>query len=362
MKRIHGYKYRLYPTKKQEALLARIFGCVRFVYNYFLNYRITKYREEKISVSYEDTSKELTALKQELEWLNEPDSTALQQALRHLEKAYDNFFKKKAKYPKRKSRRAEQKYKTVSSSIRVDGNKVFLPKLKWVKIVNSRSFEGRITSATVTKTASGRYYVSLQVEEEYVPVSKGKNKTGIDVGLKEFCTTSDGEIIDNPKYYKEYEKQLKRLHRRLSRKKKGSKNREKARLKLARKYEQMTNVKEDFQHKLTYKLANENQVVCGESLNVKGMLKNHKLAKAISDVSWSKFYDKLDYKLTERGGTLIKVPTTYPSSQTCSGCGYKNPIVKNLSVRRWKCPECGQTHDRDINAAINILNKGLEQL
>lgn len=360
MKRIHGYKYRAYPTKKQEALLARIFGCVRFVYNYFLRYRITKYKEEGISVRYTQTCKELTSLKKELKWLEEPDSSALQQSLKHLDKAYSNFFKKKAKFPKKKARRGEQKYRTVSSSLKIDGNKIFLPKLKWVKIVNTRSFEGRIISATMTKTPSGRYYISLQVEEEYIPISTGKGQLGIDVGIKEFCTTSDGETIENPKYYKKYEKKLKRLHRNLSRKKKDSKNREKARIKLARQYEKMTNVKEDFQHKLTYNMANENQVVCGESLNVKGMLKNHKLAKAISDAAWSKFYNKLNYKLTERGGTLIKVPTNYPSSQTCSNCGYKNPLVKNLSVRRWQCPICGETHDRDINAAKNILQKGLE--
>lgn len=364
MIRNRGYKYRAYPTKAQCRQFAETFGCVRYVYNHFLQYREERWEISKQSTTYAKTSKELTSLKKEKEWLKDVDSTALQQSLRHLDTAYRNFFEGRAKHPRPKRKRSEQKYRTMnnSNSIRINGDRIKLPKTGWVKVVNTQNFSGSIKSAIVTKTASGRYYITLQVTEEYEPENNAGGRLGIDVGLREFLTDSDGNTVDDPMPLRKHEKRIKRLQRRLSRRQKGSKNRNKTRIKLAREYEKVKDLREDFQNKLTHRLAVENQVVCGEKLNVKGMLGNHHLAKSISDASWSEFYRKLDYKMSDHGGILVQVPTNYPSSQTCSCCGYKNPMVRDLSIREWDCPECGAHHDRDQNAAINILRKGLEML
>ena len=250
----------------------------------------------------------------------------------------------------------------VNGNIQIDGDTIKLPKAGSVKIVNTRDFKGRIINATVSRTPSGRYYISLQVEEEYEVLPNEGGMTGIDVGLKTLCTDDSGGMVQNPRTLALHEKRIKRLQRSLSRKKKGSKNRNKARLKLAREHEKVADIRNDYQHKVTAKLAKENQIVCIEDLNVKGMMRNHKLAKSISDASWGEFFRKLEYKMADHGGIVIRVPRTYPSSQLCSRCGTKNPEVKDLSVRNWVCPECGAEHDRDINAAKNILTKGLEIL
>jgi putative transposase len=317
------------------------------------------------SLSYADTCRDMAAvLKKENLWLKDADSSALQQSLRHLDTAYRNFFQKRSGYPKFKSKRSAQSYRTmnVNGSIRISKRAIRIPKAGWVKIRNSRDFDGRIISATISQSASGKYYISLQVEEEYVIQSNDGGVIGLDAGIKVLYTDSYARSVENPKTLAKHERRLRRLQRSLSRKKKGSKNREKARKRLAIEHEKVANIRNDFQHKETYRLANENQVVCVEDLNVKGMMRNHRLARSISDVAWSEFYRKLEYKLKDRGGVLVKVPRTYPSSQLCFNCGSRNHAVKDLSIRVWRCPVCGEVLDRDTNAAINIMDKGLEML
>ena len=365
MKRIRGYRYRAYPDKKQQEFFFKNFGSCRYVYNHYLAKRKAEWEEWHDTMSYNDTAKDLANnLKKENEWLKEADSSALQQSLRHLDNAYQNFFSKRAGYPKFKRRRSDQSYRTMNNnnSIRIEGDVIRLPKAGKIKIVKTRKFEGRILSATVTMTLSGRYYISLQVEEEYEYLPNKGGKLGIDAGLTVLYTDSKNNKIENPGTLSKHEKRIRRLQRELSRKKNGSKNREKARIRLAREHEKVADIRNDFQHKMTYRLASDNQVVCIEDLNVKGMMRNHRLAGSISDASWSEFFRKLEYKMADRGGTLIRVPRTFPSSQKCSCCGRQNREVRDLSVRTWICPECGTKHDRDVNAAVNILAKGLEML
>lgn len=363
---IKGYKARIYPNKTQRNIFMQTFGSSRFVYNYFLSKKIRAYKEDETSLSYSKASSLLTQLKKDdgYLWLNEVDSMSLQEALRNLDNAYNNFFRKNAHFPKFHSKKSRRSYRTrnQNNGIRIVGKTVKLPKVGYVKFKGMQKFTGRILNATVSMTPSGKFFVSLCVECENVGLTNAGGVVGLDVGLKEFYTDSNGNVVANPKTYRRHEQKLVREQRRLSRKRKGSHNRTKQRIRLARQHEKISNIRNDFLHKQTHKLANENQVVCVEDLNVKGMIRNHHLAKAIVDVSWSEFFRQLEYKTAERGGIVVRVPTFYPSSQTCSCCGYKNPLVRNLAVRKWTCPECGTQHDRDCNAAINILNKGLEIL
>lgn len=365
MKRIRGYKYRAYPNSIQQEFFSRTFGSCRFVFNHYLEKKQRLWKECHESLSYTETSKDLSHhLKKENPWLRETDSIALQQTLRHLDRAYDNFFKKRGGYPKFKSKRYSQSYRTmnVNDCIRINGDRIRIPKAGEVKIRNTRDFEGRILSATVSVSTGGRYYITLQVEEEWEVLPNNGGETGLDAGLSVLYTDSSGNAVQNPKTLRKHEKKIARLQRRLSKKKKGSKNREKARKRLARELEKVTDFRKDYLHKVSYRLASENQVVCAEDLNVKGMMKNKRLAKSIGDVSWGEFYRMLEYKMADHGGKLVKVPRTFASSQQCSSCGKKEPKVKDLSVRRWKCSACGAIHDRDVNAAINILRKGKEIL
>lgn len=306
----------------------------------------------------------LTALKRDPDhvWLAGADSMALQESLRNLDRAFQNFFSKKSSYPRFKSKHNHhQSYRTrnQSDNIRIEGRCIVLPKLGRVKAKLHRSFDGRILNATVSRTPTGKYFVSLCVAEELVPKPNAGGVIGIDVGLAEFYTDSNGNSVPAPDTLRRYERKLRREQRRLSRKCKGSSNRAKQRVKVAAVHEKVYAARMDFLHKEALKLVSENQVIAVESLNVKGMMRNHHLAKSISDASWARFFTLLEYKGFEHGSTVLKVPTFYPSSQTCSCCGYKNPRVRNLKVRKWTCPECGAIHDRDHNAAVNILNTAL---
>lgn len=358
-----AYRFRFYPTPEQEVTLARTFGCARFAYNHMLRLRTDAWYQRQERVGYHETSAVLTLLKQEPEfaWLNEVSSVPVQQSLRHLQTSFVNFFAKRARYPAFKSKHDKQAAEYTASAFKWDGKALKLAKMdEPLAITFSRTIPkaAKLTTATVSKDAAGRYFVSMLCDDTVTAKRKVKGKIGIDLGLTHFAILSTGEKIAAPNTFRKNEAKLAKLQRRLSKKQRGSCNRTKARLKVARLHAKTADTRRDFLHKLSTRLVNENQVIAIESLAVSNMQKNHCLAKSISDAGWSEFVRQLEYKSLWYGRTLVGIDRWYPSSKRCSDCGHTVPKMP-LNVREWTCPECGAIHDRDINAAKNVLAAGL---
>ena len=357
------YKYRLYPSLQQEELLAKHFGCTRFVYNKFLALRQEQYRLTGKSDNYYTQSNLLTQLKkeQEYKWLKDVNAQSLQHSLRHLEIAYTRFFTGKGGYPKFKKKNNRNSF-TVPQFITLKDNKLFIPKFKnGIKIKLHRQLQGKILFATISKTPTNKYFVSITVKQEYNSKETTCKEVGIDLGIKDLVITSNGEKFKNNKYLLKYEKELKKAQQHLSRKKNGSNRYEKQRLKVALIHEKIANCRSDVLHKISHKLVMQNDVVYLEDLNVKDMLKNHKLAKSISDCSFYELTRQLEYKGDWDDTYIHKIFRFYPSSKTCNKCGYIKQDL-TLSDREWVCPSCNIRHDRDINASINILLEGKREI
>ncbi|MHB1683692.1 MAG: RNA-guided endonuclease TnpB family protein [Bacilli bacterium] len=359
-----AYKYRFYPTDEQAQQLARTFGCVRYVYNWGLRLKTDAYYKDGKRLYYADLSKQLTVLKQQPEtvWLNEVSSVALQQSLAHLDKAFLNFFEGRAKYPDFHKKHARQSASFMTSAFKWDGQNVTLAKMKEpLDIRWSRHVSGAPSSVTVSRDAANRYHISILVDEVTAPLPEVMAQIGLDLGLTDAVILSTGEKIGNPRFFRRNEKRLAMAQRRLAKKQQGSRNRIKGRLKVARIHARIADRRNDFTHKLTTRLVHENQVIAVESLQVKNMTHNHSLAKSIADVGWSEMVRQLEYKAAWYGRTLVKIDKFYPSSKRCYDCGH---IMQKLplDVRKWTCPECGEVHDRDVNAAQNVLAAGLAVL
>ena len=360
MKRI-AYKYRIYPNNEQKEFFAKCFGCVRFFYNKSLS---------DMNDIYESTGKfkNITpaSYKEDYPFLKEVDSLALSNAQLNRNTAFKSFFSHKSGFPKFKSKRNDQSYTTnmVNGNIKISNNNryISIPKCQRIRIKMHRFFAGIIKSITVSMTTDNKYYMSLLVETEIEPLETTEKMIGLDLGIKDLIVDSNGKKYKNHKYLTKSQKKLAKEQRKLSHMVKGSNNRNKQRIKIARLHKKIQNQRNDYLHKLSRRIIDENQVIVLEDLKVKDMEQNNKLARNINDASWSRLVSMLIYKANWYGRTIVMVPTDYPSSQLCSICSYKNSITKSLDIRKWICPECGTVHDRDINAARNILSKGIEIL
>jgi putative transposase len=357
-----AYKFRFYPTPEQELNLAKTFGCARFVYNYMLRQRTDAWFQRQEKVGYHETSAMLTALKKQPEfaWLNEVSSVPVQQSLRHLQAAFGNFFSRRSKYPTFKKKDGAQSAEYTTSAFKWDGNTLSIAKNGALNIRFSRTIPKAaiVTTVTVSKDTAGRYFVSMLCTDQVQAKTPIEAKVGIDLGLSHFAILSTGEKIAAPNTFRKNEEKLAKLQRRLAKKTKGSANRKKAKLKVAKLHAKIADSRKDFLHKLSTRLVNENQVIAIETLAVSNMQKNHNLAKSIADASWSEFVRQLEYKSLWYGRELVGIDRWYPSSKRCSDCGHTVAKMP-LNVREWTCPECGTIHDRDINAARNVLAAGL---
>ena len=367
MNQKRAYRYRCYPTPAQAAVLARTFGCARFVYNWALSLRTDAYYERQERLSYVNLSAALTTLKQRREtvWLNEVSSVPVQQALRHLETAFRNFFAGRAKYPTFQKKHGAQSATYASTAFRWDVQTRTLTLAKMATPLHihwSRPLPDGATPTTVTlsRDTAGRYFVSILLEEDVapLPIMTETGQVGIDLGLHDVVVLDTGEKVGNPRFFAKDEKQLGKAQRRLAKKQRGSKNRDKARRRVARIHARIADRRRDFTHKLSTRIIRENQTICIESLHVKAMAKHPTLAKAIHDVGWGEFVRQLEYKADWYGRTLVKIDRWYPSSKRCYACGHVLDAL-SLDIRHWTCPACGVVHDRDVNAAKNILAVGL---
>ena len=355
-----AYKYRIYPNKEQREYFAKVFGCVRFFYNKSLSNMCELYKATGKSKNITPAS-----YKKDYPFLKEVDSLALCNAQLARNSAFNAFFRHQNAFPKYKSKKNDQSYTTNNQgSVKFSNNDhyISIPKCSRVRIKKHRDFIGEIKSVTVSKTCDEKYYISLLVEENTECINLLDNEIGLDLGLKDLIVDSNGRKYKNHKYLSESQNKLAKEQRKLSLMEKGSNNRNKQRIKVARLYKKINNQRNDYLHKLSKHIVDENQIICIEDLKVKNMIKNDKLARSISDVSWSRLVSMLIYKANWYDRTLVKVPSNYPSSQLCSICGYQNKDVKNLKIRKWICPKCNTKHDRDINASKNILSKGIEIL
>jgi putative transposase len=352
----YTYKFRIYPNETQQQTLAKHFGCQRFVFNYFLNKRNERYRNNELS-TYNKDAGDLTHLKLEYEWLKEPNSQSLQRTLRNLDTAFNRFFTKKAKFPKFKNKKSKQSFCIPQNTI-IENKRLYIPKFKeGIEIKQHRPIEGTIINATISKKPCGHYYICVVVERNIKQYKPSNKVVGIDLGIKDLATLSDGTRYKNIRPYRTLEKRLSRLQRE-HKHKTGEKNREKARLKLARLYERISNIRSNHLHQTTCKIVCENQTIILEDLNVRGMLKNRKLAKSVADVSLYEFVRQITYKSEWYGRQVIFIDRWYPSSKTCNHCGFVNQGL-TLNDREWECPKCHKMLDRDFNASQNIKQEGL---